>query len=1115
MLKSIPRPPTSDEGGSSSSFCGTVPLATYQKADIYRKDPVTYVISKALKYVKTKRMKYLDALHAAVCKAHAKNIAVYSEPLRLAIYQTAYEHAFSKTGSFKFSVKDRQCSFSSSSTTTWSSTDSGSLICYLPQNAASGKKTVFPTKGTWLFKAKPHSAGFSVKKSKKGQKKRKGYVFQGLYDASDLVDWLKSEPGIEAMAATSVASSGKKSKRLVYYKVPLYARTHSSLQLLTESKLPQAEVHILLKVSQKTSIVEQSLRAVGAKLVINGKADSHSILATSSWYLESCEHWNVNLLSMRNTTVAGTGGAQPVQTTDKATTSGASFAPLSNISSTAVHAPLDLLFDKLSPESLSKDRLNFSYGVVQGESVRMQHNAGAMYRVGEVTQILIALAVKRQVSAINKSGTPLEQLLADADTLRALLTNATAEGIWNKLVKLYGGSNKTPSVLQLLTHTSGLPDVAQKDVASHGALASAILQHTIAKDAINADGFDSRRRNDALAELIEGCAIMSPAGSRVHHSTLGYAILAACIPSTDFTLNAVARQLGMYQPYILSAKDLSDDSSVSEAEAVGMYALAEELPYLNAVGLGCSCDDLCSLMKQIQRSFCYGPSRGAEPYLGAGLVPKYIDIDEGKVIDSVTNGGWDSTRVTLHVTPKPQCSMDRVTCAKHSVAVSYKFGDTPGQDNVLLCYVPALDLGVACCTRIPLGHMLSLPKSSLPKFTCKEHSKVREAQKKNTAAKTVDVRLLIKRIIQAVLEGGRVSSQFNLHADLAVSTTPVHPPQYVMWQAYSEQLSIEPSNGSQWADLLNKELVQKDLFNRDLIPVLPFIESALVYINQAGEKALVSRSKEGLKGTVREICAYAKTQVPTIKIYTPDRWGCKELPPEDLEEHIFILKDISNGEQFGMYWDDEPTVSVLKIPGSFRLASRAPKGLGEELMPIDFISGDSEAIPFISYRGRAHASEPVLVAALEEYLTLKQREQEVIQKQRLVRHKEENTPWLVASMKQTTTTYARSGDEIGTAASPIPETQDKRTHQMIATSPIVPALVGGAAGFVLGRATAPRNNTTIITTGPPPPPPPPHAPAWGRRRRYRYYPYRNRTVVVTTPGAVYGPPPYDPYYGYY
>jgi hypothetical protein len=372
-------------------------------------------------------------------------------------------------------------------------------------------------------------------------------------------------------------------------------------------------------------------------------------------------------------------------------------------------------------------------------------NAQESWRVGEAGDLLLALAVIR---ALGDSGSEsIERALHNSDNLRRLLEATGSHQVIRGLQQLYQHQS-LPTLHQLITHTSGLPN--------YGSLDALFFPEGL--DILLPSSNKNPELNHPLAkQLAERTTLVAEPGSLVHPSLLGYAVLMHCVPNPVQSFRALFSEFGMVDSKLerhSGAREFTPHSIVTTAGDMGRFLAA------------------------IERST---RSSDAHRHLGYTVVGAYMAGRRS----GITHGGWNVSSVKIPV-PAAAAGGQR----KLRLAVLHKIGHDE-QGGTILLWVPGLHVGSAAHFNVHPGQLFRQTK--------KQAGHGRLGDKKLFQGRHL-VKVLIRDAVSLFAQAGALD--VDRTADALHAAPLPYPPHYSSHLAHCRALPDVPEEGSAFQETL-------------------------------------------------------------------------------------------------------------------------------------------------------------------------------------------------------------------------------------------------------------------------------------------------------------------------
>lgn len=398
----------------------------------------------------------------------------------------------------------------------------------------------------------------------------------------------------------------------------------------------------------------------------------------------------------------------------------------------------------------------YSWTISHGQEVLSSRYGTERWGVGHIGEALLALAVVRKACADNVDATP-EAVLSDPDGLCALMKRAGYHRLAERLTAAYRATG-VPSLLSLLTHTSGLPHEGCLDAECSPQTVDRLLPCSEECAAIDP--------NDAEAVMAHIVAHRVVPNSRpdckVRHSVLGMALLGHCDADLGGLFKGVCRELSMV-------------GSTLKQAVLGPDCMPGDRLHRVSHLFESSTNDLCQLVIAAERDRV---DPGSHPYVRFCLTPKYLVKDLGHHGPAgMTYGGWETTVVRVK----------QAGGRKRSHVVIYKVGERGLRSSAVVLYVPGMHLGFSCAFDAPIARL----------FNAHTHAAV--GYGKRAEGKLYKFKNFVKALLVDLPVG-----LVNTAAELAFSVTPRYPAHSSAYKSECDALLPAPSPAhSSWDSLMH------------------------------------------------------------------------------------------------------------------------------------------------------------------------------------------------------------------------------------------------------------------------------------------------------------------------
>lgn len=717
----------------------------------YRQSVSLYVPYKREAFMRHHKLNLLDATVEAIKKAQMRVMDADSSDLRLFLLTALHDVYYGKKRS-KVTVALHSGSDSERKLVRFQVTDANrDALQFLTKDAdgfsvsLSCTPTAIPSMGYYSMNIKSESL----------QTKHK---YREMYD-------------LHSVHALRAALRDGVTKRAVI-KIPCY--TPSAASTIANLGLPATELHLLVNVS--AGAVSDDLQTsdlkcvlVGARFVCMAQADAHQLLYTKSAYFE-----DNHAFTAPDPVLASPAPAA-------AATSSSASSPLGNVAQT-ITTLLDQYLQKGTGSGVS-----FSWSVAHRDQVVFSHRGLDQHAIGQVGEVFVGLAGIRAAYSVSPS-TWTDMHLMTAQGTEKLLIQSGSQRVLQALRRLYTGKRRIPTILELLTHTSGLPHLSSIDAEVDANLLQALLP---VGDGSNKQEPDQDRVGRFAKLLEERTTLVAGPGEVVHHSALGYAVLGHCLPNLASTLKNIFEEFGM-------------GSSRIDREHIHADYPGDDTYYLSNCGVSTT-NDLARFLASVEKST---RDPNVHPLLANALMPCYLTVDYGKAgLHSICNGGMESCTIRLRLAKHCQTakSSERV-----SLNVFFKFGERPGQGSTMMVWIPGLHTGIAFSFK-------GLIKDLFGKKHC-DMGYGKKSKDKQFQAKHL-IKALVEHAAAALAEERGPWFDLDRQADVTYSLTPKLPPNYLEYRTRCSTGVDVPE--SPWNEILENSA----LFKGDGTPFYPLFHA--------------------------------------------------------------------------------------------------------------------------------------------------------------------------------------------------------------------------------------------------------------------------------------------------
>lgn len=688
-------------------------------------------------------------------------------------------------------------------------------------------------------------------------------------------------------------------KRVVM-KIPCYSP--SSAVSIGNLRLPSTEIQLLVEVqSPKRFGEEMTCVLVGARVICSAHTDAHSALYTQNVHLEDNPAYDVSRAA-RLTAEVDRG------IKDRPSSSAASAH--SGVTDT-IQSVLSQFLAKANGGSAP----SFSWSVSHHDQVVFSHRGLDRRNIGHVGEVLFGVAALRAANGVSPSAWSDMNLLTQHG-LEKLLIKAEKKQILVALQELYRPHGRIPSVLELLTHTSGLPQLGSIDAEFDLETLMQVLPGSDQSAQLAKLKEDSAAR---LAHVLrERVHLIAPPGSLVHFSPLGIAVLSHCFPNLQSATRNLFSELGMDATRIIDGQDSikGPDDSVHRVTNC-TYSTT---------------NDLARFIACIEKA---NQDPSAHPYLAHSMVPCYRIADHGRNgLHSICNGGMEN--VTIRLALKDCASTKKAD--KVSLNAFFKFGERAGEGTTVLCWIPGLHTGLALHVELPMHRLFNM-----------SHKDVGYGRGRlNKAFKPKHlIKMLVQKVSSALTAERGACFSLDQEADYAYSITPKIPPRYSEYTARCANTTDHPE-GEIKRLVESSELFQKGVDFYPLFQARTEIRNAI-----SSQPASMRVDDDSVFASMKGIRILKKK----IKLAS----GVKE---------IYLLEDRNTKEAVQLVFDKDAELRVgvsaaksLNIHrGMFRKVSVHHSGDVAEHVAIHVVQlGPDQKIVGLHHRGCLYVSKLALL----------------------------------------------------------------------------------------------------------------------------------------------------------
>lgn len=782
----------------------------------YRDGIEYYLPEKRRKYLNRGNTSLLVATVQALKKSFKSRIRGSSrDDLRLYLLPSLYDVYSGEKGShFKIAFTDVNdasrvlakfhISEKSRERLTFLAKDANTLAVHL-----NCEPTEIPSLGRYVLSAKSSSLQFKKK-------------FFEVYDFNDI------------HALKTVLREGQ--TKQVVIQIPCYSA--SAAAQISKLGLPATEIQLMVDVTADSrSEIGYSTRnlkctVVGARVLCSLQAESHSTIFSHRVHLNDHPTYSVSRATRLMTVVDKSLSASPASAS----------SGITDTINSVVAGYLSRANGGQVPQ--------FSWSVTHLDKVVLSHRGLDRYNVGQIGEVPFGLAVLRAANGVSPSNWSDLNLCAPAG-LEKLLHKAGAHKVLAALKSLYSGCGRIPSVLELLTHSAGLPQLSSVDADVDFDLLERILPGS-------ASGPLSDDRETRFARVLsERVHLIAPPGCVVHFSSLGYAVLSYCFANLPQTLKNLFSELGMDSTR-LERPQPSDQDPCYPDDPTNLVSNCTTS----------TTNDLCRYLACVEKA---NIDPCAHPFLAHSMVPCYLASDYGRGgMHSVCNGGMESCVVKLRLA---NCASAK-KAEKVSLNVFFKFGERAGVNSTLLVWIPGLHTGLALCSASSFRGVFGRSKEEMGYGKC---------TKKPFSAKHL-IKSLLQQACSALSRERGSCFDLDQEADLAYSITPKLPPRYSEYAQRCSKLPDHPEGA------LEGLLTKSSLFTEDGVAFYPLYQSVSeikrkVYSVPASVQVNVDSVFERLKG---------------IRIFRK----------KHQEKDLFFIHDGQNDEVTQLVYDKETEIRV-------------------------------------------------------------------------------------------------------------------------------------------------------------------------------------------------------------
>jgi hypothetical protein len=528
--------------------------------------------------------------------------------------------------------------------------------------------------------------------------------------------------------------------RRVVMKIPCYSS--SSAVRIANLRLPSTEIQLLVEVSGSEDLSSDGKFActlVGARVVCSVHTDAHATLYTNRVQLEDHPTFDAGR------------AARTVSEIDRSIKDRPTIGSAAAAHSGGVTEVVQQTLNQILTKANDGVAPNFSWSVSHHDQVVFSHRGLDRHNVGHVGEVLFGVVALRAANGVSPTVWS-DMNLCTPHGFEKLLRKAGKDKLHEALKELYSPHGRLPSVLELLTHASGLPQVGSIDAEVDIAVLEKLLPGSgrVPVDLLAKD--PEARLTHVLSERVQ---LIAAPGSVVHFSNLGIAILAECFPHLPSTMKKFFSELGMDATRIVDAQDDSRSSPDDSVHRVTNCTYS-------------TTNDLARFIACIEKA---NQDPTAHSYLAHSMVPCYRIADHGRNgLHSICNGGMENCTIRLAL---KQCK-GAAKAEKVSLNAFFKFGERSGEGSTILCWIPGIHTGLALHADVSIHRLFS-----------KSHKDIgygRGREKKIFKPKHL-IKMLVQKVASALsLERG---SCFDLdqEADYAYSITPKIPPRYSEYAA--------------------------------------------------------------------------------------------------------------------------------------------------------------------------------------------------------------------------------------------------------------------------------------------------------------------------------------------
>lgn len=681
--------------------------------------------------------------------------------------------------------------------------------------------------------------------------------------------------------------------------VPLYSP--SSVDIIVKGRIPCAEIRMIVAVvgtgtdQVVAETADQVLRLTGIDLVIHDELDVHHAYYTRGASIEQNRTFNpVHARRMR---------LWPGRSSAARTTLSANAGNIGEVDSTIA--------------SFMGPGATFSWSVSHMNEVVLSKNGLSEWCMGHVGDLMFSLLAIRAAHGISPTVCS-DTNLCDPSGLERLLTKAGRLDVYEALKSLYiDRCGRTPSVLQLVTHTSGLPAHASMDARIDILALEKVLSTSASAKRCASSEEPCGGGIPLLCRLLrERVDLVGEPGSVYHPSPLGLSVLACCFPNLASCMREIFSEMSMESSHTRTSGLSPYDDSYPVSSCV--WSTSNDMArYVCCIEK--SCVDAC-----------------AHPYLGLSMVPMYSVGCSGSRTHShsITYGGWESTTVKIRVRNNSDGESTKI-----SVGVFFKIGESRSAlktCGTMLVWVPGLHVGFSLCHDMPLRELFSRTHKAM------KYGKLSETKK-------FRAKHLIKSVVRQICATMGSKVEVDFFTDLGFSQTPRYPPHMFEFEKRCGGISLQPQGPWQKTLCEAKVFVGKKGRGKRFYPL--FQSSCMI------RETLM----RGETPPVKEIMA----GVDHVRVYQTDHRGKRTWVVEDsqLRKVIQLGFDPSYKHLYGS--------SLLAAEGlgdgAFRLASNGRPGGYDEHLVVTVLPGKTIGV---LYRGCLYVSKGTLAEHMEYQKTV-------------------------------------------------------------------------------------------------------------------------------------------------